>query len=156
MVIQRIQTLYLLIAAILISVFIFMPIVEIKSIDASESLVVMPYSIIEAQGSMTANSNNYLPAILSCFVALLALITIFCYKDLNKQIRLCGICCLIIVAIIALSVLVSFNVINTINAPNYRFSFSFILPIVSILFLILACKAIKKDKKLLSSSDRIR
>lgn len=141
MVIQRKQSLFLLLAAILMGLYAFMPLL----INARGEVML---------GGMTFEGIGGVVFILNCLVALLSLITIFKFKSLRFQKKLCIINILLIVASIATICAVAFmqedcDLIGSLTYFN-------VLPIVAIVFLLLAHKGISHDQKLLRGSSRIR
>ena len=141
MVIQRKQSLFLLLAAILMGLYAFMPLL----INARGEVML---------GGMTFEGIGGVVFILNCLVALLSLITIFKFKRLRFQKKLCIINILLIIASIATICAVAFmqedcDLIGSLTYFN-------VLPIVAIVFLLLAHKGISHDQKLLRGSSRIR
>ncbi len=141
MVIQRKQSLFLLLAAILMGLYAFMPLL----INARGEVML---------GGMTFEGIGGVVFILNCLVTLLSLITIFKFKSLRFQKKLCIINILLIIASIATICTVAFmqedcDLIGSLTYFN-------VLPIVAIVFLLLAHKGISHDQKLLRGSSRIR
>lgn len=139
MVIQRIQSVYLLLVAILMTVYSFMNVVLVQSsVNPMEKLSLFDASTVSFM--------------LSILVAVLSAVTIFKYKKLNLQITLCS--CNIILILGQLTVLVL-----EVIAKNYisiEFFISNIMPVISIILLALSIAGIRRDKKILGSYDRIR
>lgn len=139
MVIQRIQSVYLLLVAILMAVYSFMNVVLVQSsVNPMEKLSLFDASTVSFM--------------LSILVAVLSAVTIFKYKKLNLQITLCS--CNIILILGQLTVLVL-----EVIAKNYisiEFFISNIMPVISIILLALSIAGIRRDKKILGSYDRIR
>ena len=125
MVIQHIQTLYLLIAAILMGVFAFFPV----------GLVMITLIIL---------------------VAFLAIVDIFLYKNLQRQMTVC-----FVDVIIGLAMLVSIAVqackISLDGEATVSWNWWYLLlPVLSVIFLMMAHKAMSNDKKKLRDADRLR
>lgn len=139
MVIQRIQSVYLLLVAILMAVYSFMNVVLVQSsVNPMEKLSLFDASTVSFM--------------LSLLVAVLSAVTIFKYKKLNLQITLCS--CNIILILGQLTVLVL-----EVIAKNYiliEFFISNTMPVISIILLALSIAGIRRDKKILGSYDRIR
>jgi Domain of unknown function (DUF4293) len=95
-------------------------------------------------------SSHFLLMILSVAVGLLALITIFLYKNRKLQIRLSLLGIVLQLAVLA----VYFQQIKTYVQGNFTLTsaVSFIIPV----FFILAWLGIRKDEKLIKSMDRLR
>lgn len=132
MVIQRIQSVYLLIAAIAMGVFAFVP-------------------IAPGSGSMAAGGQGMLPFLsVTALVALLALVTIFQYKRLRLQRTLCGAGALITVSAAAAACIVTSAQGLGVNLACYA------LPVLATVAFLLARRGVIRDQKLLSSYDRLR
>lgn len=140
MVIQRKQSLFLLIAAILMGVFAFMP----SLIDANGTAMLGGYS----------KGVDLIPFILSCLVALLSLITIFKFKNLRLQKILCVVNIILIIS--TLVTICSIALMHKNSDLLGSVTYYNVLPILAIVFLLLAHKGISHDQRLLSGSGRIR
>ena len=92
MVLQRWQSVYLLIAAIALGLATFMPVFDIVRLDKS----VLPVDLQSLESA--AMPGGYAYFILLALSALLSLITIFKYKNLKLQKSLCSINMLLIIA----------------------------------------------------------
>lgn len=139
MVIQRIQSVYLLIVTILMAIYSFMDVVLVQSgTGAMEKLALFNASTISF--------------ILSLLVTLLSLITIFKYKQLNLQIALCVIGILLTATQFAVLLIEMLSQ----NLVTVQFFICNCMPVAAIILFILSIAAIRRDKKILSSYDRIR
>ncbi|MBQ2165130.1 MAG: DUF4293 family protein [Muribaculaceae bacterium] len=140
MVIQRKQSLYLLIVAILMGIFAFMP----TLMDANGKVILGGFG----QGI------DLIPFMLNCLVSLLAFITIFKFKNLKLQKSLTVVGVLLVVASLATICLIALFVKNCDIMDSI--TYYNVLPVIAIIFLLLAHKGISHDQKLLSGSSRIR
>lgn len=137
--IQRIQTLFLLIAAILVGVFCCVP---FASIDTAE----------------VANRAVYAkdaPVLLVCNIAVAAilLIVIFMYRNLRQQMRVTLLSIVLLCASIVTSgfiIYVGFD-----NAAPVLFG-GVLLLVLALVFAIAAYRAMRHDHNLLRSADRLR
>ena len=141
MVIQRKQSLFLLLAAIVMGIYAFMPLL----INAKGEVIL---------GGMCYEGIGGVIFIVNCLVALLSFITIFKFKSLRFQKKLCIVNILLIIASLATLCAVAFmqkdcDLIGSLTYYN-------VLPILAIIFLLLAHKGISHDRKLLRGSSRIR
>ena len=149
MVIQRIQSVYLLIAIILMVVFAFFPALTFEL--GGRQFV---YGALEA-GKVGVTHVDPLMLMLIILISLIALMDIFLYKNLQRQMTVCFVDILIgiamIVAICIVAVLQSRREGIVITPQWYL-----ILPVLSIVFLMLAHKSMSNDKKKLRDADRLR
>ena len=142
MVIQRIQSVYLLIAIILMVVFAFFPALSFELADKT-----VLYGALESgrAGNMHIN-----PLLIT-----LAFIDIFLYKNLQRQMTVC-----FVDIIIGLAMLIAIGVQAFVigNREGWTVSWQWyvFLPVLSIIFLMLAHKSMSNDKKKLRDADRLR
>lgn len=148
--IQRIQSVFLLICTILFSLFFFMPLKEIN-----KDGVIIPLTAVSSFNSVFSYTMTF--SIVSGFVMLgflCALVTIFSYKQRYVQIRLCYI--VISLAVIC-ALLINFTHSVTAYSSGEMISMSANAIFGGIiLFAALAIIYIKKDINLLKKADRIR
>ena len=134
---QRIQTVYLLIAAIVSAGLIFVLHLWVTNEDV----------VVYAKDSLL-----YLGLFLGS--ALLSLITIFKYNNRKSQFMLGRLNIILNFILLGFFVYQSLKVSGE-TAVSEK-GIGMLLPIVSIVFLALANKAIKKDEDLVKSVDRLR
>lgn len=130
--IQRIQSVYLFLAAIICIIFLFVP---IATLDA---------------GSVTPNDNTITSAI-SIACALLSFVAIFFYKDRKRQIRFC----FIIIALLFVCLASAYFSLTRLDTDHTITAF-IAIPLIAILFIYLAMRSIRKDEQLVKSMDRFR
>jgi len=149
MVIQRIQSVYLLIAVILMAVFAFFPALTFE-LGGREFV----YGALAA-GKVGVTHIDPLMLTLVLLICFLALIDIFLYKNLQRQMTVC-----FVDIIIGLAMLVAIGVeafiVSGKEGLTLTWQWYLILPILSIIFLMMAHKAMSRDKKMLRDSDRLR
>ncbi len=148
MVIQRLQTVYLLLAAILMAVFTFMPVMNVLN-DAGEYVL----NAVSTGFVGAPTSPCWLLLCMDVLIVALLFITVFKYKNLPLQMKLCKIGVLLIVALLV-SIFVMWYMQRGHGIALMRLWT--ILPFVAIFLTLLAHKGIKSDKKLLSDSERLR
>jgi len=152
--IQRIQSLYLLIVTALFSSLFFIP---ISKLVINEEIVTLKLQELSVQ-SATQNEliQTLFPTlILAILIILFALTTIFVYKNRTLQMRLITYNTIVIAAIFILFAYYIYKITIDYNS-NFSFSIGFIIPLIAIIFNILAYRRIKKDDELVKSIDRIR
>ncbi len=140
--IQRVQTIWLLLAAIAGFIITQVPLYEgslagqaVKKYFATESLLLFAVAII---------------------AALSALIAVFLFKNRSAQIKLTIFGILASVAFIALEVWQAANFSKSYGILKLSYLWGALLPVAMILFFILAAINIRKDTKLVKSLDRLR
>ncbi len=149
MVIQRIQSVYLLIAIILMAVFAFFPALSFQVGDRS-----FVYGALEA-GKVGATHIDPLMLMLVVLITLLALIDIFLYKNLQRQMTVC-----FVDIIIGLAMLVAIGIqaylFGTRESVTMNWQWTLLLPVLSVIFLMMAHKSMSSDKKKLRDAYRLR
>ena len=153
--IQRIQTIYLLIAVLLIGALFFVPYAVISdgmgAIYHFDASGFYSESAPKAGLIMTSMSIVALCAISVLFI----MVTIFQFKNISRQIIFSRLNILIVIALFGL---LSYNTwqCTKLITGNYSLKISLTFPLIAIILIYLALKAIKRDEKLLKSINRIR
>ncbi|WP_029901857.1 DUF4293 domain-containing protein [Prevotella sp. 10(H)] len=149
--IQRIQSVFLLLTSLLMGATVFCPLMEFR--DDSREIVQIFYSTGIGSDFPTWGVLTF--AVVS---ALLALVNIFLYKKRKVQINIGYVTALFIILYYA----TSFVYVNafmgktdfTVSVANVQYGI--VLPLIALIFDFLAISKIKKDEKLVKSLDRIR
>ncbi len=156
--IQRVQSLWLLAAAItLLGLFIFPYVSFIDLVGLGKQIFVTGiYSSVNNE--MSRESTAIPQAIFAGIVAIFPLVIIFLFKDRKRQLLFVGIEILLII-LLGLWMFMSANAVldaisQSLKAGNIGVGF-FLLP-VAIIFLAMAISGIRKDDKLIKSADRLR
>lgn len=146
--IQRIQTIYLLAAAIAALFMYWGPLATFGSISMYSCHLTDP-----ANGPQIISM--IVLAILPLVSVMLSFFTIFKFKNRTLQIKLGRFNLLLLIAILGVEYIYASR-IGSVLQIKPSIEFLSIMPFVSILFILLANRAIKKDDALVKSADRIR
>ncbi|MBR7013069.1 MAG: DUF4293 domain-containing protein [Muribaculaceae bacterium] len=149
MVIQRIQSVYLLIAIILMVVFAFFPALSFELADKT-----VLYGALETGRAGNMHFNPLLLTLI-CLISFLALIDIFLYKNLQRQMTVCFVDIIIGLAML-IAICVQAFVVGNREGWTVVWQWYVLLPVLSIIFLMLAHKSMSNDKKKLRDADRLR
>jgi hypothetical protein len=153
--IQRIQTVYLLLAEILIGLLVFVPFGEISAKDGNLYRVDLQAIYLQGTTRNELFEHNWFILILwvACLIAIFY--AIFMFKNRKKQIRISIINALLS---LILSGLIFFKVWTAANqlAGHYSLTLYLVFPVIAAILIYLAIKAIEKDELLVRSIDRIR
>ena len=156
--IQRIQSIYLFLASLVLSLTFFFPIAEF--IGLKDSLVLYVFKVVSL---VPGSQNDYdlmfvmpLLAIVS-LVILFSLVTIFLYKNRHGQLKIIRFSMLLIAIMIGTIFLYYYDILEETSGavPDFVQVGAF-APLFSLLFLFLAYKGVMKDVKLIRSADRLR
>lgn len=155
--IQRKQSLFLLIAAIVSAILFFLPVASIQ-VDGVSSYDYYTTKVIQLNGDNETFLNyNIYSMILNIFISLLPLVTIFLYKNRVLQIRLCIFSIVLMAGTIAMMYLQTSNIFDDLEVGSITtIKTAMILPLISAILTFLAIKGISKDIYKLKSLDRIR
>ncbi|MFT5749502.1 MAG: hypothetical protein ACI93S_000763 [Ancylomarina sp.] len=152
--IQRIQTLFLLGVLILMTILFFLPLAElIDSANNSYSFIYRGIPSLKDGEAMLFKA--YPIAILLLVIVLNVLVTIFSYKKRMRQIRLTvfNIFCML-----GMVGLVYYNVNSQLEPMHAIANYSIVnaFPLVCVVLSYLAIRNIGKDEAMIRSMDRIR
>ena len=155
--IQRIQTVYFLIALLLIgSTFFGIDIFSVKLDELGTRTFDISAFHISESGNVFQNSTLW---IYSAVAALSLIITIFSFKSREKQITLAKMCILIVLLVGGWFMVMGYQFLSKTEFPKNHGvipGIGFYLFVSSIIFIILGLRGVQKDKKLIDSVDRIR
>lgn len=150
--IQRIQSVYLLLVALLMGATVFCPLLELTG----ESKFAYTFSSLGIGQLFNVQYPAWGVVFMAGLAALSALINIFLYKKRKLQMKVATLTSLVIL-FFYITLFVYFNSYTA----KYELVFSslqfgLILPIIALIFNVLAILRIKKDENLVKSLDRIR
>jgi Domain of unknown function (DUF4293) len=148
---QRIQTIFLLLISLLSTLFYFVTFQKVTYGNTEYSL-----TIISGFTEEMAKSTVFLPFSINSLIVLLSLITVFLFKNRKLQMKLCSL--LAIVSSILCILLIAFIYIKTDAVAKYEVTYNIysIIPAINIVLAFIAKRFIKSDEELVRSADRIR
>lgn len=154
--IQRKQTLFLLLAIIAYAVCLFLPIASVEPKAMGIDTLIYNLGLVSDGGIKV--SNTLLPLFLDLVVCVaLALVTIFKYKNRKAQMALCSITMLFSLLWYIDYVLIYLGIIPVAEVEAaMEVKFAACLPFISIILVAMAKKGINDDEKLVKAADRIR
>ncbi len=149
--IQRIQSIWLLLAALTIISLLFVPV-------SSAIIDNIQYTLygtgLTEKGPEINNTYINQPLVASVILAgLISLANIFNFRNRKLQIRIAS---LNILLTLGLSFWLSHLMKTATNLKNLDIEAGLFFPIVAIIFTLLAIRGIKQDEKLIKSADRLR
>lgn len=156
--IQRIQTIWLLLAAIVLFGLFLFPYLNYNDLVSLGKKLYVTGTYSEVNAASIKQEANWLLTAGAVVVGLLPLYIIFQYKNRKRQTKLIYlaivlICLLAVWLFVTASATLS-TMSQSIGANNIGVGF-FLLPI-AIIFLALAIGGIRNDEKLIKSADRLR
>ena len=157
--IQRVQTIYLLLVALLTGLTTAFDIALFKL----EEKVIYSYSIYKISdhvGNENIVPGNWIPQIvLVTAIVILSIFTITRFKNRKSQLKLGAISYLLLTALIISTYFTVENLTNILkNGENLTtlYYIGFFLPIAAVTFQVLANSGIKKEEELVKSVERLR
>ena len=153
--IQRIQTLYLFIADLLVAILFFVPFAEISGKEGSLYRFDVLGVICEGATGGAIMQLSWPVLLLACLILILLNLTIFQFKKRVRQMKLSY---FTIFLLIGLTALIYFYVwkSSSLMGGSYSLTIFFIFPLIASVFVYLAIRGIAKDELLVKSIDRIR
>jgi len=137
--IQRIQSLWLLLAAVAMSGLFYLP---------------YYFASVNGLGQSITIVKDFVAIILVSISIVLSIVTIFRFKNRKAQ---KGMIWLNILAVLGLLAwLLAVQVREFANDPQAAYRIGAFLPVIVLVFLFLALSGVRKDEKLLKSLDRLR
>jgi peptidoglycan/LPS O-acetylase OafA/YrhL len=151
--IQRIQSVWLLLASI--TIFLLLAIPVASSVKGGKEFWVQATGLFQQENGVTTKVDTFTPLFI-CVIAvgLMCIAVIFSYTKRSLQKKLC----IALMAMVALLTFWTFNYVQKIpgELANVTYNAGIALPILAIVFCALAVRGITKDEQLLRSADRLR
>lgn len=176
--IQRIQSLWLLLAATAIALMFAFPIATFHSESTGGMIYDAEYNVLVKTGEVSCSdatmdemitaglpamvNTAWLLTVLTILTGVLTCIAIFMYRNRVRQMRVVAFAFLLNVILIGLILLLfvknfqtAFDQLTATQSAMH-YSLSMWLPMISILFLLLAQHGIRKDEAKVRAADRLR
>lgn len=144
--IQRIQSVWLFLAALISAGLFYFGVYKadtvLNGVTVTEHL----------------KATNHYPLLLIALVTIiLPLVAIFMFKNRKRQISMAVIAIISNISFLAVAIMKVGNINNQVPVPvDGTYLPGAVLPVVSMVFLMLAISGIRKDEKLVKSVDRLR
>lgn len=153
--IQRVQTIYLLLIVALLSAMFFLPLAVLQSADAIYSFDVSGMHDVKIQSLPELIYPTWALFALTAVMVVVAFMTIFMYKNRVLQIRLSVFNAILMICFYALFAFFIWTIKDTVAVTlHVKFALSF--PLVSLIFDYLAIRNIGADEVLVRSLNRLR
>ncbi|MEI7596852.1 MAG: DUF4293 domain-containing protein [Bacteroidota bacterium] len=151
--IQRIQSVYLLLIAIFGVVLFMMPIANISGV---KDLNYFLHGINNIDSTLVFRNYPLIAVNISSII--FAMFIVFNFKNRKYQIKLAKMLfALLLLLFFMVYVLYPFFILkNNLGEINVSFTFAFLFPLLSLIFNYLAIRGIKKDDDKVRSAERIR
>jgi hypothetical protein len=155
--IQRIQSIYLLLVTVLMSLMIFMPFADIALQDGMvaifHSFAIHKYITLEHKEIVM----HTLPVLfMICIIGLISFVNIFLFGKRIVQMRLCILNVLLLTGLMIMIFYYFFAVKRVIPIRDQDLKLAIIFPVMGIILTLLADRSIHNDEILVRSYDRLR
>ncbi|WP_462318374.1 DUF4293 domain-containing protein [Marinilabilia sp.] len=154
--IQRIQSIFLLVAAILTGSLFFLSMAEMANMEELYELTWRGIYEVEAEGAIQLVMPGWALSILTVLTTAVSLVTIFLFKKRLIQIRLCALNLGLLLGLSGMIYYMGKTGAKELGATELSFNWPLVLPLVAMVFVYLALRAIGKDEALIRSMNRIR
>jgi hypothetical protein len=154
--IQRIQSVYLFITALLSVIFFSGTLLSFS--DSSNNVYSLKIGVLQKTGSTGVIENVgiiFIPAVILVMIFVVSVITIFLFRNRKIQLKLAA-CLICISALLILSLIwYAYSVSSEFNA-ELMYRVNLLLPFLMLIFSCFAYRGIRKDDKLIRSYERLR
>lgn len=161
--IQRKQTIFMFLTAILSGLLFFMPLASFSDGDAVMSFTI--FGIENPIETISLSDTYTWPlVVLAVLMTVLPLYTAFRYKKRELQVKLCRLEMLLNMVFIGVVFLYYEadiqSIISAVEGDTYQMDWAYFigmaLPLVNLVLMVFAIRGVKKDIELLKSIDRLR
>lgn len=153
--IQRVQTLYMLVVVSLMALAVFLPVASFTA--AGDNFTLYAFALAD-ETDAPVQPTTYM-GIVFVLAALLPVVTIFLFKHRLTQIRLCVSEMVLLAGAIVMEGAYFYLCYRLLSAEmffSWRIGAGAVMPVVCIIFDVLALRGVARDIKLLRDADRIR
>lgn len=153
--IQRKQSIWLFLAALLnAGVFIFD---LYRTHNVTHTMVNGTDTVVETMSQLRV-SDNFVSLLIAIVITALPFVTIFLFNNRKRQIKLVLVSILAVIAFVAITLwrIPAFISAQVPPPTTSNYWIGAVLPVISVVFLIMAISGIRKDDKLVKSVDRLR
>jgi hypothetical protein len=153
--IQRIQSIYLALSIILGVLCFFVPYATFNLSGNHIADITATGVVFKPDAIITAHINMMLLTVNIALIVLLSFVTVFLYKKRRIQMLLVKINMVCVIVSVVCMFLYADIIKAAINAET-KYYFAAAFPILSLVFLYLALRAINNDENLVKAADRLR
>ncbi len=155
--IQRKQSLFLLLAVIAYALCLFLPIAGVETQAMGSDCLVYNLGVVNGDSGISLCGTCVPLFVLLAVSAVMTVANIFLYKNRKLQMSLCSITALFNVLWCIDYALILFGIIAIPEAVGtYHLKFAACLPVVSLILVLMAKKGVSDDENLVKAADRIR
>ncbi|CAN5323856.1 DUF4293 domain-containing protein [soil metagenome] len=164
--IQRVQSIFLFLVSLCMFLMIFFPLWEKISVEDQQVVTLTAFTLThysidtttEAPPVVINQRQTFFIAILAVIAALVALYSIFQYRNRLTQMKLGALNSLLMGITLGISLYFATSIGEEMLRPDLQgtYKLGFFLPAFALIFNVIANRFIRRDEKLVRSVDRIR
>lgn len=153
---QRIQSIWLLLASICIFALFLFPYLQVLNADGSAKSIKVT-GVHENVAGQVVQTEAFLGLTIATVVlAMIPLFTIFLYRNRSRQLSAGYATIVLTIGFSFWLVQTAKSVLGNITLRTENYGIGVLLPSLAVFFLILAIRGIKRDERLIRSADRLR
>ena len=152
--IQRIQTVYLLVVVGLIVATLFLPLAVFQQGDALFALKTMGLSSMIGEAEMVYQTWGLF--VVTLLIAVIAFVTIFLFKNRVLQMRLCVFNAILMLGFYGFFAYLVYSIKGNMEGVSMSVKFALSFPLIGLILDYLAIRNIGADEALVRSLDRLR
>lgn len=153
---QRIQSIYLLFASLVLFALFFFPLAHNVYV-ADKPVSIMVTGIFQDDNGAQKYTEHFVAlTAITAIAALMPLVIIFLFKNRKLQITLCYSAILVLIGYSFWMAQTVKKAVGSVQLDTRTMGIGLFLTSLSIVLLILAAKSIQRDEKLIKSADRLR
>lgn len=153
---QRIQSIYLLLASLAIFALFLFPLVHNFSADGKATAIMVTGVYSDISGTRTQTQAFMGTTIVTPIIAIVPLVIIFLYKNRKQQLAFCWSAIAVIAGYTFWLSQEAKGVLGNTQIDTHNWGIGLFVPSIAILLILLATRGIKADEKLVKSADRLR
>ncbi len=154
--IQRIQSVYLFLVFVFAILFVVLPMAVFTVEATGVSLRLLYFRSFFEETALSSGWHIVFLTVMWAVIMLVTVITTFQYKNRVLQIKLGKLNILLHVMLIMLVFFFIDALRGQVNVADYSYGAAVLFPVISLIFILMAIKAIKKDEALVRSAARFR
>lgn len=153
---QRIQTVWLFLSTTMIYALFLFPYLQVLNVDGTAKAVKVT-GVYENIGGQVVQTSGFLALTIGAVIlGLLPFVVIFFFRNRKLQVSLSYLSIVLVLAFSFWFAQTARAALGGVTLELQNYGIGVTLPCLAILFLILAVRGIRKDEKLIQSSNRLR
>lgn len=155
--IQRKQTLFLLVVIVASALMFFFPLANFIGVKDSLILHIQSVKSLVPDHEFPGSLSFVLPLLAgNIFVIVFSIVTIFLFKNRRRQMHIIRLNILVEVLFIGLFFFFYVGTLEKVSGGNANYKAGIFMPLIALVFLVLAYFGVLQDERLVRSADRLR